>query len=170
MEIYETLGISHFESMESMSMNLDIALTMIQFWVSATFGVIVAFHFAGERLTRNLVILVSLLYAATTLTSFAAYVQSGSSMIFWAETGELFAISKGLMTQAQFETNVMFRTGSVLGGAILILAGSIAAIYYGIHVRRTATAQPTDGRPAGTRARAGKRSIKRPRRRAIRPA
>ena len=152
MEVYDVLGMSHAEVIEAMGLNLNTTLTMIQFWVTATFGMIVAFHFAGERLTRNLVMLVSGLYAATVLTSLSAYVQSGMSMIAWAEAGELYVIHHGLMTQGDFEIAVLFRNSSIYGGALLIVLGSIATVYYGLHVRKNAAAVEVESAPEGEEA------------------
>jgi hypothetical protein len=146
-------GMSFYEMIQSMGLNLNTALTMMQFWVSVTFGLVVAFHFAGDRLTRPMVVLAIALYLGTTLVMIGAYVQSGISMAFWAEAGELTAIERGLMTREAFQTNALVRNLTLISGGVLMLAGTAATIYYGAHIRRKAAAteaapeKPADGEP-----------------------
>ena len=136
MEVYEALGMSHFDVMQSMAMNLETALTMMQFWITATFAIIVAFHFAGQQLTRMMTILVLALYVAVSAVSIMAYIQSGFSMVYWAEAGEIYAVQKQVMTQAQFDVAVFWRDIALIGGGLLIVLGTIATVYFGLHVRR----------------------------------
>ena len=146
MDVYNTLGMTHFEVMEAMGINLNTTLTMIQFWTTATFGILAAFHFAGQRLTRRLVVLASALYATTSLMSLLAYMQSGISMMGWADAGEVYSIAKGVMSQANFQLNAAVRGISIYGGGLLIVLGTVATIYYGAHVRKEiAAADSSEG-------------------------
>lgn len=62
---------------ELTSLALDLFRDMdaqIQFWLQATFAVLVAVFFAGDRLTRGLRRLVALLYTAASLLAAARWV------------------------------------------------------------------------------------------------
>ena len=62
MEAYEKLGMTNADVIDAISSNLGTMLSMMQFWMTATFALIIAFHFAGNTLTRSLGLLATLLY------------------------------------------------------------------------------------------------------------
>ena len=137
MDIQAALDLRYIEMVQIQSMNLETALWMIQFWITATFALIVAFHFAGAQLSRPIAILVHVLYISVATISLATYVQSADTVLYWNAVIDGLAVKNGIINQAQMETAVFWRVVSTWGGGLLMLLGSIATFYYGLHVRRS---------------------------------
>ena len=53
MDIMELFGLRYYEAVEIQALNLNTMLWMIQFWITATFALIVAFHFAGTAVQTD---------------------------------------------------------------------------------------------------------------------
>ena len=139
MEVYNVLGMSHAEVIDAIANNLGTMLTMLQFWVTATFALIVAFHFAGEGLTRNMMGLATALYIGAAIVALSAFLQASGWMMYWSDAGEAYTASRGLLTQGELATSAFFRISAVAGGAVLVVVGTIATVLYGLHVRKSAS-------------------------------
>lgn len=65
----------------------ELALTdsVLQFWISITFAVIVAIHFVGRRLGRQMYLLMSGLYALVSLVSLARYIASSIQLLHYVD-------------------------------------------------------------------------------------
>jgi hypothetical protein len=137
MDVMEAFGISYAEAIGIQALNLETALWMIQFWITATFGLVVAFHFAGTQLSRSMSGLMQTLYVSVSGISMMTYIQSCGAVLLWNNNIDSKSLAMGLITQAQFDSAAFWRTGSVIGGGALIALGTIATLYYGIHLRRS---------------------------------
>ena len=136
MDIMEIFGVSFVEAIEIQAMNLDTALWMIQFWITATFGLIVAFHFTGKELSTSVFVLMQTLYVAVSAVGLMTYIQSGNAILYWNGLIDAQSVMHKVITQAQNDTAAFWRTASVIGGGALISLGTLATLFYGIQMRR----------------------------------
>ncbi|CAA0100666.1 Uncharacterised protein [Halioglobus japonicus] len=97
------------ESMETADI-VEIALiqreaigAQLQFWLSATFAVIVASFVAGSRLTSRHRFYIGLLYLLATAMTFAGWAESGSEIVRWYAELE----SRGILFDAPMFTVVL---------------------------------------------------------------
>lgn len=112
---------------------------MIEFWVSATFAVIVARFVAVDRLSRRVLWVMAVLYAMATLLSFTRYMLLVNRVgIYQAELARL-----GLAPFEQPQPLAGTMAVLVLG---LYGAGTVAAIYFLLGAGGRARAQRTDAR------------------------
>ena len=96
---------------------------MIEFWVSATFAVIVARFVAGERLTRRVLQAMTVLYVMATLLSFTRYVLLLNRVtIYQAEL-----VGAGMDPFEQQQPLYGMMATLVLG---LYAGGTLAAVYF----------------------------------------
>ena len=95
---------------------------MMEFWVSATFAVIVARFVAGERLTHRVLWAMTVLYVMATLLSFTRYVLLlNRATIYQAEL-----VRAGMSPFEQLQPFGMM-AALVLG---LYAGGTLAAVYF----------------------------------------
>jgi len=132
----ELFGLRYYEAVEIQALNLNTMLWMIQFWISATFALIVAFHFAGIQLTKPIAVLVHVLYLAVTAVSLMVYIQSAGAIIFWNSVIDARGVANGVITESQMGVAEFWRVVSVWAGGFLIVLGTIATTFYGVHVRK----------------------------------
>jgi hypothetical protein len=137
MDVMELFDLRYYEAVEIQALNLNTVLWMIQFWITSTFALIVAFHFAGDQFSRPIAALVHSLYLMVTIVSLVTYIQAAGAIIFWNDIIDAKAVSYGVITQAQFDVATYWRLVSVWGGGVLMVLGTIATTFYGLHVRKS---------------------------------
>ena len=98
MDVMELFGLRYYEAVEIHAINLNTMLWMIQFWITATFALIVAFHFAGTQLTKPIAVLVHILYLAVTGISLMVYIQSAGAILFWNSVIDAQGLAHGVVT------------------------------------------------------------------------
>ena len=136
MDLLTALDLRYYEVVQIQALNLDTALWMIQFWVSATFAIVVAFHYAGRDLSRSTSLLMQVLYIIVSLILLTTYIQSADSVLFWNNVLDQQAIKAGVVSKPLIESTQFWRSASTWSGGLLIGLGTIASVYYGIRVRR----------------------------------
>lgn len=141
MNSMDALGMSYFEVMSTMDINLSTCLTVVQFWITATFALIIAFHFAGIRLTRSMTSVVMSLYITYSIVVIAAFIQSAQAFVYWANVSDSHAVAANVVSQSQINTAALARNTVLIFAALVMIAGTLATAYYGIHVRRS---EPSD--------------------------
>ena len=103
----------------------------LQFWLSATFAVIVASFVAGSRLTARYRLSIGLLYLLATAMTFAGWVESGEEIFSWYAELE----SRGIFFDAPIFTIVL--------RFLLMTVGTVLTIVFLYQDRR-----PSDGENA----------------------
>ena len=136
MDVMELFGLRYYEAVEIQAINLNTMLWMIQFWITSTFALIVAFHFAGTQLTKPIAVLVHILYLAVTGISLMVYIQSAGAILFWNNVIDAQGLAHGVLTESQLSVAHFWRVVSVWAGGSLIVLGTTATTFYGLHVRR----------------------------------
>ena len=136
MDLLTALDLRYYEVVQIQALNLDTALWMIQFWVSATFAIVVAFHYAGRDLSRSTSLLMQVLYVIVSSLLLVTYIQSADSVLFWNNVLDQHAIKAGVVSKPLIDTAQFWRNASTWSGGLLIGLGTIASVYYGIRVRR----------------------------------
>jgi hypothetical protein len=136
LDVIELFGLRYYEAVEIQAINLNTMLWMIQFWITATFALIVAFHFAGTQLTKPIAVLVHVLYLAVTAVSLMVYIQSAGAILFWNTVIDARGVANGVISESQLGVAHFWRVVSVWAGGSLIVLGTTATTFYGLHVRR----------------------------------
>ncbi len=96
---------------------------MVEFWVSATFAVLVARFVAGERLTRGVLRVMAVLYVMATLLSFTRYFLLANRVRICQDELVRAGMSPFEQPQPLFGAMVLL----VLG---LYAVGTAAAVYF----------------------------------------
>ena len=119
------------ELIELMYESLGYADRNFEFWITATFGVILAFHFSGERVTPLMYRLIMFLYCSATVLFVSrwsvAVLQYAQFRQELTNMGSSVKVSSLLME-------------SVISVAYLLVIGigTLGAIYFGHKARRKA--------------------------------
>jgi hypothetical protein len=107
---------------------LTLIDSMLQFWVSITFAVIVAVHFVGDRLGRQMYLLLTGLYALVSVVSLARYIGAAIQIAHYLK-----------MLTAEREWPVPFAVSAVsgFGTGLLLIFGSVGTLYFMYSVRKS---------------------------------
>ena len=118
---------SESEVIEMMYEALGYADRNFEFWISASFAVILAFHFSGARLTTLMYRLITFLYLSATVLFMSRW--SVAAMQYAAFRQQL--IDMGASIEVSNDAREIIITVAYV---IVILLGTIGTVYFG---RRT---------------------------------
>ena len=108
--------------------SIALADSVLQFWTSITFGVIVAVHFVGHRMRRVMYLLMSGLYALVSIVSIARYLGASQQTIDYLKrirvAGYDWPVSRIYIGVAGY------------GTLALLLLGTFGTLYFMYSVRR----------------------------------
>lgn len=137
---------SEYEILDTMAAIIAMLDVTLEFWLTATFAVVVAAHFAGDRFTRSMSATITFLYLAAT---FLMMLRSVSGMLDWSNYADRLAALQAADGTAPPESALQAAVSLGMGSVrvALFLAGTAAAIYFINHTRRSqdpakATATP----------------------------
>jgi len=102
--------------------------SMLQFWVSITFAVIVAVHFVGNRLGRQMYLLMSGLYALVSVVSLARYIGASIQVTHYIEV---------LRAEGEWPVPLTVSAVAGFGTGLLLICGSIGTLYFMYSIRRS---------------------------------
>jgi hypothetical protein len=131
----EGIVMSEAEVIEMMYESLGYADRNFEFWLSASFAVILAFHFSGTRLTTLMYRLITFLYCSATVLFVAR----------WTVAAMQYAsFRKQLMDMgASIEISGNFMEGIItLSYIIVISLGTVGTIYFGYKTNRNLRSGP----------------------------
>ena len=109
------------ELLDHVYAELAITDSVLQFWISITFAVIVAIHFVGGRLGRQMYLLMSGLYALVSLVSLARYIVSSIQLIHYIDI---------LRAQHEWPVPWIYSAIAGYGTLLLLVSGSVGTLYF----------------------------------------
>jgi hypothetical protein len=107
-----------------------VALTdsALQFWISITFAVIVGVHFVGDRLSRQMYLLMAGLYGLVSVVFLSRYIGASIQLVHYLNS-----------IRAQYDWPVPWIYSAVAGYGTLVLLifGTIGTLYFMHSVRKS---------------------------------
>ena len=117
------------ELIEMMYESLGYADRNFEFWISATFGVILAFHFSGERVTSLMYRLIMFLYCSATLLFVSRW--SVAALQYAQFRQELIDIGSSVKV-----SSILMETVISVAYLLVIGIGTLGAIYFGYKAKK----------------------------------
>lgn len=130
METLEALGLTTGEALQAMHINTDSLLGIVQLWISVTFAVVIAYFFAGPRMTLQISRFLRALYGGFSLLAVLVGYSATGGWLFWADVAELPNIAAGMMSPEAHTVQSTIRSIVGWGAIFMLLAGSIATLYF----------------------------------------
>jgi hypothetical protein len=138
------MELTYFELLQMVDVSINRLESVFQFWLSATFAVIVASHLTGDKLTKIYAGMLSSLYLVFT---FSVIVR----MIAWRDTLQSYFAALSAIRSEQGGAGMMSLVNNSIWATVLL--GTIATVVFIWHSYLTSKqdlGSASNGEPAGS--------------------
>jgi hypothetical protein len=104
--------------------------SILQFWISITFAVIVATHFVGKRIGSTMYLLMASLYGLVSIVSIARYLGASVQLIHYVDA---------LREAGEWPVPGIYSVIAGYGTLLLLGLGTVGTLYFMRSVRRSAS-------------------------------
>lgn len=125
------INMSEVEVIELMYEALGYADRNFEFWISASFAVILAFHFSGDKLTTLMFRMITFLYVSTAILFVSRW--TVAAMQYASFRQQLIDMGSSLQVSSNFMEGFIGLTYTVV-----FWLGTVGTVYFGYRTHRNA--------------------------------